>query len=148
MEQTTNPFMNGFSNQQQQTSLDIYRRLNDMRSNPTPYQSYRTVFNDITDEWSNCSEDERKFIEQDQEYINANLSYAQQFNAFLLDQFGLQFSNSKYGASAEKVLISLRNARGRFRSNTAEDLAKIKDENAALQKQLKELEELFNASGK
>ena len=74
------------------------------------------------------------------------LIYAQQFNAFLLDQFGLQFANSKYGASAEKVLVALRNARGRFRTNTADDMAKIKNENAALQKQLKELEDLVNAT--
>lgn len=124
------------------SNVDIYQRLADMRS--TPFQAYRTVFNDITDEWSNCSEDERKYIEQDKEYIEANVIYAQQFNAFLLDQLGLQFSNSKYGASAEKVLIALRNAKGRFRTNTAEDLAKIKDENASLQKQIKELEELIN----
>ncbi len=128
-----------------QSSNDIYQRLSEMRSN-TPYQSYRTVFNDITDEWNQCSEDERNFIEKDQEYIQANLTYAQQFNAFLLDQFGLQFTNSKYGTSAEKVLIAVRNARGRFRNSTVEDMNKIKTENAALQKQIKELEDLINAA--
>ena len=133
----SNPFSGGSN-----ANIDIYQRLTEMRN--TPFQNYRTVFNDITDEWSNCSEDERKFIEQDKEYIDANVIYAQQFNAFLLDQLGLQFSNSKYGASAEKVLIALRNAKGRFRTTTAEDLAKIRDENALLQKQIKELEELIN----
>jgi len=133
-----NPFMSGLNQN------DIYQKLNELRS--TPFNSYRTVFNDITDEWNTCSEEERKFIEQDQEYVSANVIYSQQFNAFLLDQFGLQFCNSKYGTSAEKVLVALRNARGRFRTNTAEDLAKIKDENASLQRQLKELEELFNAT--
>ena len=58
----------------------------------------------------------------------------------------MQFANSKYGASAEKVLVALRNARGRFRTNAADDMAKIKNENAALQKQLKELEDLVNAT--
>lgn len=110
----------------------------------TPYNQYRTVFNDIADEWGNCSEEERKFIELDNEYIQANLVYAQQFNSFLLDQFGLQFANSKYGDSAEKVLISLRNARGRFHTSAIEDVAKIKNENLQLQKQIKELEELIN----
>ena len=61
--------------------------------------------------WQNITYSSSKFIEQDKEYIDANVIYAQQFNAFLLDQLGLQFSNSKYGASAEKVLIALRNAK-------------------------------------
>ena len=112
----------------------------------TPYNQYRTVFNDIADEWGNCSEEERRFIEQDASYMQANLVYAQQFNSFLLDQFGLQFANSKYGDSAEKVLIALRNARGKFRTSTIEDVAKIKNENLQLQKQLKELEDLINGS--
>lgn len=111
----------------------------------TPYNQYRTVFNDIADEWGNCSEEERRFIEQDTDYIQANIVYAQQFNSFLLDQFGLQFANSKYGDSAEKVLISLRNARGKFRTSAIEDVAKIKNENLQLQKQIKELEDLINA---
>ena len=110
----------------------------------TPYNQYRTVFNDIADEWGNCSEEERRFIEQDREYAQANLEYAQQFNAFLLEQFGLQFANSKYGSSAEKVLLSMKNARGRFRTSTIEDVNRIKNENAALQRQIKELEELIN----
>ena len=126
-----------------QSQLDsAYQDLMKMRT--TPYNNYRTVFNDISDEWTSCSEEERKFIEQDNEYAQANLEYAQQFNAFLLDQFGLQFANSKYGASAEKVLLSMKNARGRFRTSTVEDVNRIKNENAALQRQIKELEELIN----
>ena len=122
---------------------NLYKKLMEMRN--TPYNTYRTVFNDISDEWGSCSEEERKFIEQDIEYTRANLEYAQQFNAFLLDQFGLQFANSKYGTSAEKVLIAIKNARGRFRTTAVEDMNKIKNENADLQKQLKELRALTNA---
>ena len=121
--------------------LDGYGRVRN-----TPYNQYRTVFNDIADEWGNCSEEERRFIEQDAEYMQSNLVYAQQFNSFLLDQFGLQFANSKYGDSAEKVLIALRNARGRFHTSTIEDVAKIKNENLQLQKQIKELEDLINGA--
>ena len=36
-------------------------------------------------------------------------------------------------------------SRGRFHNAAAEDVKRIKDENAALQRQLKELEELINA---
>lgn len=134
----------GFYQQPSNTqNLDsAYQELLKMRA--TPYNNYRTVFNDISDEWNGCSEEERKFIEQDREYAQANLEYAQQFNAFLLEQFGLQFANSKYGSSAEKVLLSMKNARGRFRTSTIEDVNRIKNENAALQRQIKELEELIN----
>ena len=122
---------------------DMYQELGRLRN--APYNQYRTVFNDIADEWGNCSEEERRFIEQDAEYNQANIAYAQQFNAFLLDQFGLQFANSKYGISAERVLESLKNARSKFRKVTIEDVSKIKSENALLQKQIKELEELISA---
>lgn len=121
---------------------NAYQKLMEMRA--TPYNSYRTVFNDISDEWTSCTDEERKFVEQDKEYYQANLEYAQQFNAFLLDQFGLQFANSKYGGSAEKVLLSMKNARARFRTSAIEDVNRIKNENAALQRQIKELEELIN----
>lgn len=131
----------GFYNQSPQMD-SAFQKLIDMRA--TPYNNYRTVFNEISDEWNGCSEEERKFIEQDKEYYQANLEYAQQFNAFLLDQFGLQFANSKYGSSAEKVLLSMKNARGRFRTSTIEDVNRIKNENAALQRQIKELEDLIN----
>lgn len=136
--------INGYVPNNGATEQNLYNRLMEMRT-VTPYNQYRTVFNDISDEWGTCSEEERKFIEQDAEYIGANLEYAQQFNAFLLDQFGLQFANSKYGTSAEKVLLSMRNAKGRYRTSTVEDMNKIKSENAALQQQLRELEALINA---
>ena len=133
----------GVFNSQSQQNLDsAYQELLKMRA--TPYNNYRTVINDISDEWTACSEEERKFIEQDREYAQANFEYAQQFNAFLIDQFGLQFANSKYGSSAEKVLLSMKNARSRFRTSTIEDVNRIKNENAALQRQIKELEEMIN----
>lgn len=133
-----------FSSLQLMQQQDPYQKMMEMRTNMT-YNTYRTVFNDISDEWGNCSQEERKFIEQDNEYAQANLEYTQQFNAFLLDQFGLQFVNSKYGVSAEKVLLAMRSARGRYRTSTVEDMNKIKSENAALQQQLRELEALINA---
>lgn len=138
----TNNLFGGYNAQSPNQMDNAYQELMKMRA--TPYNTYRTVFNDITDEWNNCSEEERKFIEQDKEYYQANVEYSQQFNAFLLEQFGLQFANSKYGASAEKVLLSMKNARSRFRTSTIEDVNRIKNENAALQRQIKELEELIN----
>lgn len=138
----TNNLFGGYNPQTSNQMDNAYQELMKMRA--TPYNTYRTVFNDITDEWNSCSEDERRFIEQDKEYYQANVEYSQQFNAFLLEQFGLQFANSKYGASAEKVLLSMKNARSRFRTSTIEDVNRIKNENAALQRQIKELEDLIN----
>lgn len=142
-----NSYINGYQipgSRPSNSTPDIYQELNRIQN--TPYNQYRTVFNDIADEWGNCSEDERRFIEQDADYINANVTYAQQFNSFLLDQFGLQFANSKYGTSAEKVLIELRKARSKYQTITREDVNKIKNENALLQKQIRELEELINGN--
>ena len=110
------------------------------QANAPYYNTYRTVFNDISDEWNACSEEEKRFIEQDQEYNAANIQYAQQFNSFLIDNFGLQFTNSKYGTSAEKVLLAIKNARGRYQKESTDNLAKIKAENETLLKRLNELE--------
>jgi hypothetical protein len=43
MNNLSNPFSGGSN-----SNIDIYQRLTEMRN--TPFQNYRTVFNDITDE--------------------------------------------------------------------------------------------------
>lgn len=108
--------------------------------------AYRTVFNDIADEWANCSDDEKRFIDSDNDYINANITYQQQFNAFLLDMVGMQFINSQYGKSAEAVLVALRNAKSRYKKEAADNIAMVKAENLALQQQLKELKALVEGN--
>ena len=118
-------------------------RMRGMPSSPSPI-AYRTVFNDIADEWGNCTEEERKFIDSDVDYVNANLRYQQQFNAFLLDMVGAQFINSAYGKSAEEVLLALRQARGRYRSKTAEVASSIQDENRILRAEIEKLKEVIN----
>ena len=127
----------------------LYNDYNKLRNAvPTQPIAYRTVFNDIADEWANCTEEERRFIDSDPEYINANLTYQQQFNAFLLDMVGLQFINSQYGKSAESVLITLKNAKAKYKKEAAESIASVKAENAALQKQLEELKILVSSGGR
>lgn len=127
----------------------LYNDYNKLRNAvPTQPIAYRTVFNDIADEWANCTEEERRFIDGDPEYINANLTYQQQFNAFLLDIVGLQFINSQYGKSAESVLITLKNAKAKYKKEAAESIASVKAENAALQKQLEELKILVSSGGR
>jgi hypothetical protein len=127
----------------------LYNDYNKMRNAvPTQPIAYRTVFNDIADEWANCTEEERRFIDGDPEYVNANLTYQQQFNAFLLDMVGLQFINSQYGKSAESVLVTLKNAKAKYKKEAAESIASVKAENAALQKQLEELKILVSSGGR
>ena len=117
-------------------------RLKSMQ--PTQPIAYRTVFNDIADEWANCSEEEKNFIDKDKEYTMANLTYQQQFNAFLLELVGTQFINSQYGKSAESVLIALRNAKAKYKKDTADSVALVRAENEELQRQLKELKEMIS----
>ena len=137
---------NLFLTRQNNNQQDIYgdlMRMRGMPSSPSPI-AYRTVFNDIADEWGNCTEEERKFIDSDADYVNANLRYQQQFNAFLLDMVGAQFINSAYGKSAEEVLLALRQARGRYRSKTAEVASSIQDENRILRAEIEKLKEVIN----
>lgn len=137
-----NLFLTRQNNNQQDVYGDLMRMRN-MPSSPSPI-AYRTVFNDIADEWGNCTEEERKFIDSDTDYVNANLRYQQQFNAFLLDMVGAQFINSAYGKSAEEVLLALRQARGRYRSKTAEVASSIQDENRLLRAEIEKLKEVIN----
>ena len=48
-------------------TTDIYKQLQQLQN--TPINNYRTVFNDISDEWNSCSEDERNFINKDEEKV-------------------------------------------------------------------------------
>jgi hypothetical protein len=136
-----------------QSNVDnLYAEMARLRGQTTAQpMSYRTVFNDISDEWSACSEDERRYIEQDTEYVNANFTYQQQFNAFLLDLVGVQFINSQYGKSAEAVLVALRNSKAKYKKETVDNIASVKAENAELQRQLEELKKIVrgrqNANG-
>ena len=129
----------------------VYAEMARLRNQSTQPMTYRTVFNDISDEWSACSEDERQFIERDPEYISANMTYQQQFNAFLLDLVGVQFINSQYGKSAESVLLSLRSAKQKYKKEAADNIVSVKAENAELQRQLEELKKIVrgrqNANG-
>jgi hypothetical protein len=54
---------------------------------------------------------------------------------------GTQFINSPYGKSAEEVLVTLRQARGRYRSKTAEMASSIQDENKQLRAEIEKLKE-------
>lgn len=101
---------------------------------------YRTVFSDIADELNDCTEVEKEFILQDEAYMKANINYQQQFNAFLIEVMGLQFINSKYGKSAEEMLVALKDARKRFVSMSQTQAKDVAAKNALLEKQNEELQ--------
>ena len=136
----------------QTSNLDsLYNEVARLKAQPTQPITYRTVFNDISDEWAAASEDERNFIESDPDYRAANVTYQQQFNAFLLELVGVQFINSQYGKSAESVYLALKSAKNKYKKETAENVASVKAENAELQRQLEELKRMIrgkqNANG-
>lgn len=136
----------------QTSNLDsLYNEVARLKAQPTQPITYRTVFNDISDEWAAASEDERSFIESDPDYRAANVTYQQQFNAFLLELVGVQFINSQYGKSAESVYLALKSAKNKYKKETAENVASVKAENAELQRQLEELKRMIrgkqNANG-
>lgn len=132
-----------FNYTQQPDLATLYGELNRLKSQQPQPIPYRTVFNDIADEWGNSSDEEKKFIDNDKDYINANLNYQQQFNSFLLELVGTQFANSKYGKSAESLLIALREAKSRYKKETTENIVQVKAENESLQKQIEELKEMI-----
>lgn len=140
-----NSFLNSNGNSSSNNNLDsLYAEMAKLRAaQNSQTMVYRTVFNDINDEWSNCTEDERNFINADIDYQNANIAYQQQFNAFLLDLVGTQFINSQYGKSAEVVLATLKSAKSKYKKNSADNIATVKAENAELQKQLQELRQML-----
>ena len=136
----------------QTSNLDsLYNEVARLKAQPTQPITYRTVFNDISDEWAAASEDERNFIESDPDYRAANVTYQQQFNAFLLELVGVQFINSQYGKSAESVYLALKSAKNKYKKETAENVASVTAENAELQRQLEELKRMIrgkqNANG-
>lgn len=132
-----------FNYTQQPDLATLCGELNRLKSQQPQPIPYRTVFNDIADEWGGSSDEEKKFIDNDKDYINANLNYQQQFNSFLLELVGTQFANSKYGKSAESLLVALREAKSRYKKETTENIVQVKAENESLQKQIEELKEMI-----
>lgn len=112
----------------------------------TPIQSYRTTFTDIAKEWSDCSTEEQNFINNDEEYVKANLEYQQGFNSFLLEIMGAQFLSSQYGKTAENVLISLKHARDRYSKHTNENIKSIQEQNEMLKSEIEELKRRLGES--
>lgn len=103
----------------------------------------RTVYDDINDTWNSLSSDEQHFIENSDEYKNANMFYQQQFNAFLIERMGDEFLKSKYGTAPEKVLGVIKEKKDEYQKNLSNDISTIKEQNKLLMKQNEELNKII-----
>lgn len=122
---------------------NIYEELARLKNATLQMPSYRTVFNDIADEWNKCTAEEQAFINNDEDYVKSNLKYQQAFNSFLLEMVGQQFVVSPYGKTAEEVLITLRQAKERYRQNTDNTVRSVQEQNEVLKAEIAELKKIL-----
>lgn len=99
----------------------------------------KTAFTEINDVWAELSADEKKFIENSQEYVQANIEYQTAFNSFLLERMGDDFLRSKYGSAPEKILLAIKKKKEEYQNNLTNDISTIKTQNEYLIKKNDEL---------
>lgn len=128
--------LNGVNNY---NSSNLYEELARLKNASLQLPTYRTVFNDISDEWNKATAEEQAFINNDEDYIKANLKYQQAFNSFLLEMVGQQFIASPHGATAEEVLLSLRHAKERYREKADSTVKSVQEQNEMLKAEIAEL---------
>lgn len=128
--------LNGVNNY---NSSNLYEELARLKNASLQLPTYRTVFNDISDEWNKATAEEQAFINNDEDYIKANLKYQQAFNSFLLEMVGQQFITSPHGATAEEVLLSLRRAKERYREKADSTVKSVQEQNEMLKAEIAEL---------
>lgn len=128
--------LNGVNNY---NSSNIYEELARLKNASLQLPTYRTVFNDISDEWNKATAEEQAFINNDEDYIKANLKYQQAFNSFLLEMVGQQFIASPHGSTAEEVLLSLRHAKERYREKADSTVKSVQEQNEMLKAEIAEL---------
>lgn len=122
---------------------NIYEEIARLKNASLQLPSYRTVFNDISDEWNKCTAEEQSFINNDEDYIKSNLKYQQAFNSFLLEMVGQQFVSSPYGKSAEEVLLSLRKAKDKYRQKADSTVKTVQEQNEILKAEIAELKRIL-----
>ena len=138
-----NKFINNPSSIGYQDNRQLYADIERLKSMSLQLPNYRTVFTDISEEWSKCTQEEQVFINNDEKYVEANLAYQQAFNSFLLEMVGPQFLGSQYGKSAEYVLIALKQAKEKYRQKTDVTIKNVQEQNEKLRAELAELKKLL-----
>lgn len=129
------------------TPYNLYDELSRLKNASLQLPTYRTVFNDIADEWNKSTAEEQAFVNGDEEYVKANLKYQQAFNSFLLEMVGQQFVVSQYGRTAEDVLLALRKAKERYRENADLTVKTVQEQNEMLKAEIAELKKLVKKDG-
>jgi hypothetical protein len=122
---------------------NIYEELARLKNATLQMPTYRTVFNDIADEWNKCTAEEQAFINNDEDYVKSNLKYQQAFNSFLLEKVGQQFVMSPYGKTAEEVLLTMKRAKERYRQNTDNTVRSVQEQNEILRSEIAELKKIL-----
>lgn len=122
---------------------NIYEEIARLKNATLQMPNYRTVFNDIADEWNKCTAEEQAFINNDEDYVKSNLKYQQAFNSFLLEMVGQQFVLSPYGKTAEEVLLTMKRAKERYRQNTDNTVRSVQEQNEILRSEIAELKKIL-----
>ena len=103
-------FSNPFLNNKSADLNDIYNKINALKmQQQQTQQPAQNAYDDLKSLYKDMSVDERKFIESSNEFISANIQYQEAFSNFLIDKFGGEFLQSKYGVTVEKVVATIQN---------------------------------------
>jgi hypothetical protein len=134
-------FSNSYLNNASNNFAEAYKKLELLKQQANGGQppEKKTVFSEIFAEWDASSDDEKIFIENSKEYIEANSEYQKAFNTFLIEHLGNDFIHSKHGLSAEKLLNTIRNRKDAYKNKFAADIESIKEINSKLEKNNEEL---------
>ncbi len=92
----------------------------------------RNVFHDINDELSQMSIDERRFIENSDEYVALNQQYQNEFSSFLIEYLGPDYLRSGFGKTPETILATIRSKKDEYKNKFAKDMTIAHEQNATL----------------
>ena len=128
-----NVFSNPFLNNKGTDLTDIYNKINTLKMQQQQTQPpIQNAYDDLRDLYKDMSIDERKYIESSNEFISANIQYQEAFSNFLIDKFGGEFLQSKYGVTVEKVVATIKDKKEKYRENLTNDISTIKEQNKEL----------------
>ena len=126
-------FSNPFLNNKSADLNDIYNKINALKmQQQQTQQPAQNAYDDLKSLYKGMSVDERKFVESSNEFISANIQYQEAFSNFLIDKFGGEFLQSKYGVTVEKVVATIKEKKEKYRESLANDISTIKEQNQEL----------------
>lgn len=128
-----NVFSNPFLNNKTDDFNDIYNKINALKmQQQQTQQPTQNAYDDLRGLYKDMSVDERKYVESSNEFVSANIQYQEAFSNFLIDKFGGEFLQSKYGVTVEKVVATIKQKREEYHENLANDISTIKEQNQEL----------------